>query len=146
VIYEIETIKVKLKIREETQQSVNSPAEVARVAREIFTLLDADQEHFILLALDSKNQIKGYKVISSGGQASADPDMKIVFRSALFLGAISIIVAHNHPSGDPEPSEEDRQFTKKLKEAGELLTIRVLDHLIIGDNDRWYSFSNERGL
>jgi len=139
MIYELKTIKIKLKVND-YHGHANSAKQAYEIARVIFNDLDDDQEHMILLALDTSNQIKGYKVIASGGQASADPDMRVIFRNALLLGAFSIILAHNHPSGETIPSEEDRTFTGKVKEAGELIGINVLDHLIIGNN-KYYSFN-----
>ena len=131
MIYELKTIQIKLRVKD-NQDNASSPKQAYEIAKAIFNDLDADQEHMILLALDSANQIKGYKVISSGGQNSTDPDFKIIFRNALLLGAVSIILVHNHPSGETRPSVADEIFTRKVKEAGEILSIPVLDHLIIG--------------
>ena len=131
MIYELKTIQIKLRVKD-NQDNASSPKQAYEIAKAIFNDLDADQEHMILLALDSINQIKGYKVIASGGQCSTDPDFKIIFRNALLLGAVSIILVHNHPSGETRPSVADEIFTRKVKEAGEILSIPVLDHLIIG--------------
>ncbi len=146
MIYQIKTIKVRLKICESKNEQVFTPTDAQKIVQGIFETLDADQEHFILLSLDAKNVVKGYKVITSGGQANANPDLKILFRNALLLGANCIIVAHNHPSGDPEPSEEDIYFTKKVKEASEVLQITFLDHIIIGKNKHWAWSERTGGL
>lgn len=139
MIYNIKTCIIKLKIKEEPKTQINSPEQAYKIANEIYKTLDADQEHMLLFALDSKNNIKAYKVISSGGQCNTDPDFKIIFRNALLLGAVNIIMVHNHPSGDPTPSNEDKIFTDKLKEAGNLISIPILDHIIIGEN-KYFSF------
>lgn len=91
--------------------------------------------------LNSKNRITGFKTIFSGGQNSAQVDPKIIFRNALLFGAVSIILIHNHPSGDVEPSEDDLEMTHKLKLAGEFLNIKVLDHIIISQSD-FYSIAS----
>lgn len=145
MIYNLKTIRVKLNISDVTTEKIITSKLAYELAKSIFNELDADQEHMIIFSLDSKNQVKGYKVIASGGQDSAAPDFKIIFRNALLLGAYSIILAHNHPSGDIEPSVEDKTFTEKIKEAGELLSINVLDHLIIGTNS-FYSFTEKGGF
>ena len=134
MIYTINTIQIKLNIKDKPFEKVSSPEAIYAIAKNIFASLDDDQEHFVMFALDSINQIKGYKIITSGGQNNASPDIKIIFRNALLLGAISIIVAHNHPSGNCKPSIEDKAFTLKLKAAGKLIEIEVLDHIILGDN------------
>ena len=121
---------------------VDSPKAAVPVLRQILAQLDADQEHFILLALDQKLAVTGFKVVSSGGMASTIVDPRIVFRSALLLGAASIIVGHNHPSGIATPSPEDRALTRRLVACGEMLDLSVLDHLILGRDV--YSFA-ERG-
>ena len=115
-----------------------------RVAKPIFANLDADKEHFVLLALNNKNRINGYKVTSTGTQTASLIRPGDVYRAALHLAAAAVVFVHNHPSGDPAPSQEDVEITRRLKECGEMLAIRVLDHVILGA-DRYYSFS-DRGL
>jgi len=118
--------------------------DVMRVARPIFAELDADKEHFLLLALNNKNRINGYKVISTGTLTATLVRPGDVYCAALDLRAAAVVFVHNHPSGDPMPSPEDQEITRRLKECGETLAIRVLDHVILGA-DRYYSFS-DRGL
>lgn len=100
------------------------------VLQAIFASLDDDQEHLILLVLNAMGDITGYKLISSGGQDRAIIDSKVLFRNALLLGASKIILSHNHPSGRLEPSEEDLLITVKVVEAGAVLDIEVVDHII----------------
>ncbi len=96
------------------------------------------------MGTNNKNQINGYKEVSTGTLTSSLVSPGEVFLAALRLRAAGIICVHNHPSGDPMPSLEDQEITRRLKECGEMLAIRVLDHVILGA-DRYYSFS-DKGL
>jgi DNA repair protein RadC len=89
--------------------------------------------HFILLALDTQNQVRGYKVTASGGVNQTIVDPRTLFHDALLLGAAAIILCHNHPSGEPEPSNDDLAITRQLSLGGQILGIRVHDHIILGD-------------
>jgi len=104
-------------------------------------LMDADKEHFMILHLDSKNKIIKDEIVFVGTLNSSLIHPREIFKSAIKESANSIIVVHNHPSGDPEPSNEDKLVTEKLFEAGELLGIKVLDHVIVGRNG-YYSFND----
>ena len=141
--YTVTTFKVRLEVCDVGERT-GASEDVVRVARPIFAELDADKEHFLLLALDNKNRINGYKVISSGTLTATLIRPADVFTAALDLRAAAVVFVHNHPSGDPMPSPEDQEITRRLKECGEMLAIRVLDHVILGA-DRYYSFS-DRGL
>ncbi|MFT4309342.1 MAG: RadC family protein [Candidatus Woesearchaeota archaeon] len=100
-----------------------------------------DKEYFIALLLDTKNKIIREETISIGTLNSSLVHPREVFKNAIKESANSIILVHNHPSGDPEPSEEDIEITRILMRAGELLNIKVLDHVIIG-KEGYYSFSD----
>ena len=100
---------------------------------------DMRQEHFLVLYLNQSNHALKVECISNGGTTTVIADPKLIFKNALGLNATAIILGHNHPSGNPRPSEDDRQLTKKLVAAGKLLDIAVIDHVIIG-NERYYSF------
>jgi DNA repair protein RadC len=102
-------------------------------------LQHADREHFVSLMLDVKNQVIGIHTVSVGSLFVAIVSPREVFKAAILANAAAIIVAHNHPSGDVTPSPEDIQVTKTLKEAGKLLDIEVLDHLILGGDGKWAS-------
>ena len=115
-------------------QTAGTPYDVYEVLKAIFATLDDDQEHLVLLILNQARDITGYKLISSGGQERGLIDCKILFRNALLLGASSIILAHNHPSGKLEPSEEDIAITEKVVVGGKILDIEVLDHIIYTPN------------
>ena len=122
---------------------VSAPREVAEFLMP--RLRDLKKEIFQILLLDSKNNIIDIIEIEEGTVDQAAPQVREVILKAIQNFAVSIIAVHNHPSGDPEPSEEDVAFTENLKRAGEALQISVLDHIIIGDN-RFYSFADEKRL
>ena len=96
-------------------------------------MMKLDREEFWCLHLDTKNKLIGYEVVSVGSLNSSIVHPREVFKGLLLNNAAAVIFAHNHPSGDPTPSYEDKEITTRLKAAGELLGIRVLDHLIVGD-------------
>lgn len=91
------------------------------------------REHFLVLLLDTRNRLIRVATISMGSLDSSIVHPREVFKEAISASAASVIFVHNHPSGDPEPSEDDIELTKRLVEAGKLLGILVLDHVIVGD-------------
>ena len=95
-------------------------------------LQDLDREHFYALLLDVKNRIVQRHLVSIGHATSALVHPREVFKAAILANACAIVVIHNHPSGDPQPSVEDVDITRRLVKAGELLGIPVLDHVVIG--------------
>lgn len=106
-----------------------------------------DREYFVEIFTDVKNKITGIHTVSIGTLTSSLVHPREVYRPAVLNGACSIIFGHNHPSGDATPSEEDVGLTKRLKECGDLLGIRVLDHVIIGNgNKSYYSFADKGTL
>ena len=100
---------------------------------------DMKQEHFLVLYLDQSFHELGVECISHGGTTNVIADPRVIFKRALDLGATCIVLGHNHPSGNPRPSKDDRMLTQKIDAAGKLLDIAVVDHIIIG-NERYYSF------
>jgi len=120
---------------------IKSPADMADMFK---SYLDgADREHFVIAMLDRKGNILGLNTVSIGSISSSIVHPREVFKPAIVIGASSIVLAHNHPSGDTSPSREDIDITHKLVEGGKILNIEILDHVIIGDS--YYSFK-ERGL
>ncbi|MCQ2566459.1 MAG: DNA repair protein RadC [Clostridia bacterium] len=91
------------------------------------------QENFRCALLNIKNEVMSVEQVSVGCVNATHASPRDVFEGAIRKGAASVIIAHNHPSGDPEPSEEDKNLTRRLCESGEILGIKVLDHIIIGD-------------
>jgi DNA repair protein RadC len=130
----------ELKIRVERKQGDGSTYQVtsSKTAYQFFySIFDADTilwtEESAMIILNRANEIIGYSKISSGGTAGTVVDAKVIFTKALLAGGHSIILAHNHPSGNPQPSEQDISLTKQLVKAGDVLEIKVLDHLILTD-------------
>jgi DNA repair protein RadC len=136
--YTVKTIRVQLSVKD-GGQTVHAPGVAAEIAKAIFAELDADQEHIVLLCVNTRNRVNGYKVVSSGCLDQALCDPKVLFRNALLLGASGIILVHNHPGGFPDPSVEDKALTKSIQQGAKLLDIRFLDHLIIA-GDGSFSF------
>jgi DNA repair protein RadC len=120
---------------------VGSPAEVAEFLRGI-GLHEEEQEHLVALSLDTKNNVRGYTTVSVGLVDQALGHPREVYRNAILAGASGLIIAHQHPSGDPTPSADDLRITRQLKEAGAIIGIRLLDHIILA-NDRHLSFQEE---
>jgi DNA repair protein RadC len=107
-------------------------------------LADVDREHFVILLLDQKNQVIGLNTVSMGSLTASVVHPREVFKPAILSNAASIVCGHNHPSGDCQPSREDRALTTRLVEAGKLLGIAVLDHIIIGSGtSSYFSFADE---
>ena len=111
--------------------TIKGPNDVADFVRSVLT--DNSREHCVALYLDGAHQVVSYSIISIGTANMAVVHPREVFQRAILAGAISIIIAHNHPSGVLTPSDEDHKVTKRLKDAGEILGIKLLDHLIVTD-------------
>jgi len=101
------------------------------------------QECFKVILLNNSNKVKGIFEVSSGGITGTLVDVRILFAVILKSLTTSIILAHNHPSGNLKPSEADKQLTNKIKNAGEFLDIKLLDHLIIIPDGDYFSFADE---
>lgn len=107
-------------------------------------LSGVDREHLILATLNTKNIITSLTTVSIGSLNSAIVHPREVFKTAILANADTIILAHNHPSGDPNPSKEDIDTTNRIKECGKLLGIELLDHIILGDST--YVSLKEKGV
>jgi DNA repair protein RadC len=107
-------------------------------------LRDARQERFAVVLLDGRHRVLGEELISLGTLTASLVHPREVFRPALRAAAAGLVLVHNHPSGDPSPSAEDREVTRRLAAAGELLGVRVLDHVIVAE--RGYCSLREEGL
>jgi DNA repair protein RadC len=106
---------------------------------------DLCHEECHLLLLDIKNQYMGHHLLSRGGITESTVDIRLLLRHALVAGAPNVILAHNHPSGNPQPSRQDDELTKRLNQACHAVQLRLLDHIIIGDNT-YYSYADEGKL
>lgn len=126
-----------------TDKKINSPEKIAEVAINVLELHEQAEESFYIFTLDTKNKINGIFEVSKGSLNSSIVHPREVFKRALLQNANSIILLHNHPSGDPTPSREDLDITNRLIEAGDLLGIKVLDHIVIGDENNYISFKQK---
>ena len=122
----------RFKVSELTQIKISKPSDVAELVLDELRMLR--QEVLILITLDTKNKVISKKEIFKGGLNSSLVHPREIFKEAVKDSAASIIICHNHPSGDPTPSRDDINITTRLKECGKMMGIELLDHLIIGDN------------
>jgi DNA repair protein RadC len=125
------------------ERKIGSPKDAAKIARQF--LENCDREQLIVICLDTKNQVTAINVASIGTLNSSLLHPREIFKVAILSNSASIIISHNHPSGDPSPSSEDISITTRIKEAGKILGIELLDHIIIGDMDRYVSIK-EKGI
>jgi DNA repair protein RadC len=105
-------------------------------------LADVDREHFVIILLNQKNRVLGVNTVSVGSLTASIVHPREVFKGAILSNAASIICGHNHPSTDCQPSKEDRAITARLVEAGKLLGISILDHVIISGTGKHFSFAD----
>jgi DNA repair protein RadC len=138
-------------VREGTEENagkqpvLSDPASVAALARQIIT--DDSKEHFWALLLNSQNRLVALHEVSMGTLSASLMHPREVFGPALrVMGVASVVLVHNHPSGDPKPSPADLRLTRQLVEAGKLLDITVHDHIIIGNGSDEYVSLAQRGF
>ncbi|MFA5823215.1 MAG: DNA repair protein RadC [Thermodesulfovibrionales bacterium] len=130
----IRAVYEKLTIQEGTAEYVANTIIDAETVYALFSFLQQEtKEHFIALHLDAKNRILCIDRVSAGTMTNSLIHPREVFKTALLSSAASLLLIHNHPSGDPTPSRDDISITEKLRGAGEIMGIAVLDHVIIGD-------------
>lgn len=130
-------LRYRNKKRLEPLNPITSPDKAAEFIRKI--LPDNVREHFVALFLDSAHHVSGFYVVATGTANSCPVGIREVFQGAILAGALGLVVSHNHPSGNVVPSHDDHMITKRLIEAGALLGIPVIDHVIVGP-DKFYSF------
>lgn len=126
----------------ELSHIIRSPEDVVTLGRTFMRIHEEPEEYMYLICMNTKNRVIGVFEISHGNVNSSIVGTREVFQKALLANAVSIILMHNHPSGDPTPSREDIEVTRRLVEAGKILGVQVLDHIIIGDR---YSSLKEKG-
>ena len=129
--------------------SVSNSNNHIRTPQDVMDVLSTEYDNAVvemaqMLALDTKNKIIGIFVISTGSLNASIIHPRDIFQRAILSNAASVILAHNHPSGDPTPSSEDTELTKKLVDAGKILDIPILDHVVIGDGK--FVSLKERGI
>ncbi len=101
------------------------------------------QEHFLVAYLNRFNRVLGVMHLSTGGITGTVADIRLIFGTALKAAACGIIISHNHPSGNLKISERDKDITTKIRDAGDMLDIKLLDHIIVGHDGQYLSFSDE---
>lgn len=130
-VVSLRVVKDKSVLADIETKKITCPEDVHSILKDF--LGDMDRERFTIIMLDTKNQINAIHTVSEGSLNSSIVHPREVFKAAILKNAYSIILSHNHPSGDPKPSREDVEITKRLVECGELIGIKVLDHIIVGD-------------
>ena len=130
--------------RYDVRKKIQSPNDIFNIAQNVIRGNEYAEENLWLITLDIKNNITGIFTVSIGSLNSSIVHPREVFKRAVLQNAASIIICHNHPSGDPAPSQEDINITKRIYEAGKILGIELLDHVIIGDNK--YTSLKEKGV
>lgn len=144
----IPKVKVSVKMNCKTDKlfQVIRPDDIVYAVKSIFTASDIiRREQMILLLLNRANKIVGYEQVSVGGITGTVCDPRVIFNTALNCNATAIVLAHNHPSGNINPSSADIQMTQKIKDGGELLDIKLLDHIILTDV-HYYSFKEQSNI
>lgn len=145
------TITAALELGRRKKETEKTKRTFLRNSRDVFehlkpNLSDLNHEEFWIICLNRQMEVLKTVQISSGGVAGTVVDPKVVFKVALENFSSLIALAHNHPSGNPKPSQEDIKLTQKLKEAGRLLEIELLDHIIHCGENKYYSFADEAAL
>lgn len=138
------TMLVKEKGMDYEAGRLNSPAEIALMMRRLLHMEQMAEEHCYMIAMNNCCKVLGIFLISKGTANASIISPREVYMRALLSGAVQIVLCHNHPSGNVEPSELDKVTTKRIKEAGEMVNIALIDHIIIG-GDSYLSFK-EQGL
>lgn len=126
----------------ELTYAIKSPDDAATIGKGFMRIHEEPEEYMYMICMNTKNKIIGVFEISHGSVNSSIVSPREVFQKALLANAVSIILMHNHPSGDSTPSREDIEVTKRLVEAGKIVGVEVLDHIIVGDR---YSSLKEKG-
>lgn len=121
---------------------IRSPEDAVSVGKGFLRVHEESEEYLYLICMNTKNKIIGVFEVSHGNVNSSIFGVREIFQKALLANAVSIIVMHNHPSGDPSPSREDIEVTKRLVEAGKIIGVNVLDHIIVGES---YTSLKEKG-
>jgi len=137
-----------MEIREGKGKRLSDPASVADLFQSILKAEDENdhkKEHFWVIGLNGRLTVEYIELVSLGSLNASLAEPREIFRLAIVKSVALLVVGHNHPSGDPTPSEDDLSLTKRLVEAGKIIGIRITDHIIIGEVGKYYSWS-EQGL
>lgn len=142
------TISLKNKLKPSERMKVSCARELYNVAKRCFDADDIEwKETLLVIALNHGSKVLGFFKVSSGGITETFADPRVIFQFALLSNASQIVLCHNHPSGNLKPSRADLEFTNRLKMAGHVLQIKLVEHLIISpENGCYYSFADEGTL
>ncbi len=141
-VAEIELI-YKLKVKASERPMISTSKDAYEVLKQCWDENKIDLlEQFKILLLNRSNKVLAVYEVSSGGITGTIADPRLIFTAALKVNTVSIILAHNHPSGNLKPSRADEELTSKIKEAGKFLDIKVLDHIVLS-SDSYFSFADE---
>lgn len=123
------------------ESPLRGPADAARFARKL--LSDDSREHFLAIHLDGRHRPIAHSIVSVGTATASLVHPRELYQSAIMVGAVALILLHNHPSGDPRPSTEDRELTTRLAEVGRVVGIEVLDHVVFTRDGSFHSLRDE---
>ena len=142
--YKVGEVKLSYKPKFKNQQKVTCSEDAYRYMLSTYKKgTICYKEYFKVLFLNQANQILGYTLISEGGITETCADVRLIMQAALLTNSVALILAHNHPSGNPAPSVEDELITQKIKEMADCLEIEFIDHLIVGKHC-FYSFASKK--
>jgi DNA repair protein RadC len=130
--------------RRQVPATIGHPRDAVTFVRKLVT--DHAREHFVAIYLDGRHRPIAHSVVSVGTATSALVHPREVFQAGVLAGAVAVIVLHNHPSGDPAPSREDREIAERLRKAGDILGIRILDSVVWTTDGAFVSKLDEAGL
>ena len=144
--YKVGEVKLSYKSTTKSRNTIKTSADAHRILLPTYKEGTMDyKEYFKVLFLNQANHVLGYTLISEGGITETSVDVRVILQAALLTNSVAIILAHNHPSGNLKPSQEDIKITRVIKEAATLMRITVLDHLIL-TSEGYYSFTDEGQL
>ena len=135
------TVSYSTKVKAAERPKVRCSQDADALLRKVFPSLE-HVEYFYIICLNRANQVLGFHQVSKGGISGTVTDVRVIFQVAIKTSSSGLILAHNHPSGNLQPSEADLKITRKIKEAGALLDISVLDHLVLTE-EGYLSFADE---
>ena len=126
-------------------EKVMTPEKAKEFLDNVVSLSNLDREHVVVIHMNAKGEPIGFETVAIGGQTACTLEMKYLFKSAILNNAYAILMAHNHPTGYVQPSQEDKEVTKRLIDCGKILGIQVVDSIIVGANNV-FSFRKESNL
>jgi DNA repair protein RadC len=135
------TVSYSTKVKSADRPKIKCSSDAEKLLRQVFPSFE-HVEYFYLICLNRANQVLGFHQVSKGGISGTVTDVRVIYQVAIKSNSSALILAHNHPSGNTAPSEADLKITRKIKEAGAMLDISVLDHLIL-TNEGYMSMADD---